>query len=1040
MQKRLTVTIFDSKALKFEHPEIKKIEKNITNKEIIPRKDSENKDHEIKLFGFLKNQRRNSLTTLNPMDELIEIISKDLKSIQNKNYNEDIYLANSLIENSKDNFINGRKIKLVEIIFYILKKNQKSENDKFILKLYFLKFEKLMSLLLPLKVNLNDMLVKLVCQIKCEKRSKNTILFKSGDIGEKLYILLKGNVGILITKEKNIECTPLEFIKYLILLHLYQENTLLYESINKNKAIINFDEKRIICMLHIFKFYYFLKENNRLNKSYNSIYDFILNEQKINIYIFNKFNYQPILSLDLLGYERSTIDQLYSFYSRKIKDISRSLRFGLTGSALLANFIKKQINPILLNKPQTQSELLNHLKLYDEGKKKFKNEEEYFQKISFINEISYNKILLTNVEKYIERLESNTLLEIIKEDTRNNVSNDDLISEQNEKYKIFEYYEINQLFDGNIFGELALSDPNNRRTATVITKEDCYFGTLIKQVYDQSLRSAQEKLRLRNILFFTRGPIFKGISSNIFLNKFFYTLKKKSYKKGDIIFKKGEKRNNIIFVEKGELEISGNMTLYELTKLINKLGGILDDKYLNYLCNNYYQLNKYYFSFVQNIKFCVLKDKEIIGLDDLTIDDLNIFDCKCVSTDKTEIYEMDYITFIEAKKNSLVNNNIVEFVNMKRKFIIKMLLQQRNSLISYEINKIKKNHLKIKNLIDNKSQNNNMIKSLYLPITKNVKFYNKKIILSNKKKKGGEDIILLTTKNSKSLKKLEKNEKSKNLNTLSTRDIDYEKNNSNLNRLNNIQKFNLSSRNSRNSSKILSTIKSDKSKENKMKNKNNKNLKIKKSFFNRKITLYDNNSYLIKSAQLTNSNMCVNDNLIYYNKNCKPYIKEINHSRTRKKLIPFLSYSNSKKVKGVITPLILKEYQKKFPELRNDIKISNFYIENQNIFESLLYKEDKKGLNQKKEREKSKKKSNKGILYDKKVIYSYISKEKERNNDKNISNENSTIKNKANQTDTNFYKSKKVYKYKAAGIIDFLCLDNWEEKEHFQKNFFSSQN
>ena len=138
MQKRLTVTIFDSKALKFEHPDIKKIEKNISNKELIPKKDSENKNPEIKLFGFLKNQRRNSLTTLNPMDELIEIISKDLKSIQNKNYNEDIYLANSLIENSKDNFINGRKIKLVEIIFYILKKNQKSENDILILKLYFI--------------------------------------------------------------------------------------------------------------------------------------------------------------------------------------------------------------------------------------------------------------------------------------------------------------------------------------------------------------------------------------------------------------------------------------------------------------------------------------------------------------------------------------------------------------------------------------------------------------------------------------------------------------------------------------------------------------------------------------------------------------------------------------------------------------------------------------------------------------------------------------------------------------------------------------
>ena len=153
---------------------------------------------------------------------------------------------------------------------------------------------------------------------------------------------------------------------------------------------MNIDEKALLCLLHIFKFFNFLKENNRLNKSYESVYDFIQGENKINEFIQKKFNYSPIMSLDTLNYERTTIIQLYLFYERKIKDIKKNLRFGLSGSALIATFIKRQLKTSLANKPQTQEELINYLKPYDEGKKRFKNEEEYFQKISYINEISFS--------------------------------------------------------------------------------------------------------------------------------------------------------------------------------------------------------------------------------------------------------------------------------------------------------------------------------------------------------------------------------------------------------------------------------------------------------------------------------------------------------------------------------------------------------------------------------------------------------------------------------------------------------------------------
>ena len=1023
----MTMSVPDSKLLQFQNKELKDIGKNLimTHEDKLLNIKKAKKENTFRVFGFLKPQKRGSVTSLTPLDEIVDGIGKELKSIRTKDKKDEYFLANFLIEKLSEHFINGKKIQLVEIIFHILKKNQKNENEINILKLYFLKMEKLISLLIPLKINIFDMLVKLVCQIKCEKKSKNMILFKAGDIGEKLYILLKGNVGILITKEKTLECTPLEFIKYLILLHLYQEENLFNEAISKNKGTLNIDEKAFLCLLHVFKFYNFLKENNRLHKYYQSIYDFIQGEHKINAYIHKKFNYSPLMSLDNLNYERTTIDQLYLFYARKIKEIKKNLRFGLTGSALIATFIKRQIKPSINTKPQTQEELLNFLKPYDEGRKKFKSEEEYFQKISSINEISLNKILTTSEEKYIERLDSDTLYESIKEDTNNYIEDFDLIAEQNEKFKVFIYYEINQLFAGSIFGELALSDPNSKRTATIVTKEDCYFGTIIKQVYDLSLRAAQEKSRLRNVLFFTRGPIFNGISNNIFLNKFFYTFKKCTYKKGDILFRKGEPRKSIIFVIKGELELSRYMTLYDITKLINLLGGVLDDKYLTFLCNTYYQINQYYYNYKQNIKCCVLKDKEIIGLDDLTLDDTNIFTCKCVSTEKTELYEIDYNTFKEAKKYSKIRDNIMDFVNSKRSLFIKILLKQRNALISNELNKIKKAQLLQQNTMNVHSSSKKSSRNIFLPITKNEKFSEKKIIFSySQKTKRGDGFIILRNKNSKNLQKLEK---SKIFNTFSMREVDYEKNI--LNRMN-IKNFTLSVKdnNTNNNSKLLSSIRSYKTKENsfKIKNRNHMNLQIKKTVFNRNTTLSGNENQSNNSTQVTPSN-----NFISFNKTTRPFISKIYHSRTRKKLIPFFSYSNSKKIKGEITPLIFKEYQKKFPELRNNIYVNNFYIENQKIFDSLLSNDNKYNLNCVSKTDRNKSKNEKETTVENKLINSYNSKDNEKNN----SNDNGI--NKGNQTENHFFKRKKQVIYKPAGIIDFLCLDNWEEKEHFQKNFLS---
>ena len=69
---------------------------------------------------------------------------------------------------------------------------------------------------------------KLVGRLKYDKKLKDNILFKEGDKGDKFYIILKGEVGILIKQERAINCTPMEYFKYLMVLYLYQERSMLY--------------------------------------------------------------------------------------------------------------------------------------------------------------------------------------------------------------------------------------------------------------------------------------------------------------------------------------------------------------------------------------------------------------------------------------------------------------------------------------------------------------------------------------------------------------------------------------------------------------------------------------------------------------------------------------------------------------------------------------------------------------------------------------------------------------------------------------------
>ena len=196
-----------------------------------------------------------------------------------------------------------------------------------------------------------------------------------------------------------------------------------------------------------------------------------------------------------------------------------------------------------------------------------------FNKIYEIKEISKEKIYNSSKEDYIQRLDFNSIIRDINKDYYLFGNKTLRLKEKRENVKYLNYFDVNIIKEGEIFGELALDNLNKKRTATIITKEICYLAVLDKKIYESYLKMAQTKTRVRNVLFFTEGPIFRGFPLNIFLNEYFYSFKKIFFPEGKQIFSTGEKRTKIYFIEKGEFEFGINITLNEIGKIMDKKDG-----------------------------------------------------------------------------------------------------------------------------------------------------------------------------------------------------------------------------------------------------------------------------------------------------------------------------------------------------------------------------------------------------------------------------------------------------------------------------------
>ena len=290
--------------------------------------------------------------------------------------------------------------------------------------------------------------------------------------------------------------------------------------------------------------------------------------------------------------------------------------------------------------------------------------------------------------------------------------------------KIFSYIKVATLGNGCLFGEMALTDANSLRKATIITTSDCDFSVLNKKTFNNCIRLGAQK-HLKEILqFFIELPIFRGIPEGVFYHKYYTNFTKVTVLKGKNIINQGEIPHNITLLQSGQYGVTTQMSLYDLTRLIfhyskyfNNNTDIINDmknkknkkenksnitrmndiknqnKLLiqnivkikneeNFLLNDNIKFKKFYFSH-QNIRISEISCPDVI-INEEYIDENGLFAFSIeAKSPENVIYTLNNKFYYDLqKKNISVKINQDYLLSKKMNLMIQRLLIIRNSMIS----------------------------------------------------------------------------------------------------------------------------------------------------------------------------------------------------------------------------------------------------------------------------------------------------------------------------------------------------------------------
>ena len=582
----------------------------------------------------------------------------------------------------------------------------------------------------------------------------NRLIMKYGDEGDKFYIILSGTVAVLIPIKIKVLLSANEYSRYIALLLLYKEYQIAKQVLKENSSVhvLDIPDFRYIAKFNS-KNIFFNDEENIKRKTTRGINKNISRSNLRNFTdihgIFNKhpnnLNYNSKLDkLYEYKYEQERINEAYSkmdSFIDKFLTIEEKKLYYKSSKMTSRKSIEFDEGDIT-----TSQEYINRISDY-KGFINFSNDDNYdfFSKLRMFNNInisaSEKNMKLNQSQKNLKIYDiKNLISNNMSNEKKTNIENDYKLNLNKKEVSIYEYQKVTELTTGDMFGDVALSNPLAKRTASIITITNCHFGCLNEKIYRESLKEMKERSRKTLINYISQIKILNNIPSKTLDSKYFNYFALKYAKRDELLLKVNEPNPNILFVIDGTYEISFVGKLNDIYTMLNEYKSIFSE-----ITDKKYTLNPEIIRKIENLNEQKRKISKIYGesinkeleYKIFLVNPPNIFglketekfcskgennyysflNIKCVSkgqylsVDKTIFYKQIYSNEIFVKEETKMFNK--EFVEN----IIKRLFNILYSKIwSFFMNE----NMKIRKLIMKGNSNE-------LGINLNAKFFQKKV-------------------------------------------------------------------------------------------------------------------------------------------------------------------------------------------------------------------------------------------------------------------------------------------------------------------------
>ena len=424
-------------------------------------------------------------------------------------------------------------------------------------------------------------------------------------------------------------------------------------------------------------------------------------------------DFDPIPLLKEISNDLQCEEYPKNSFVMKVGEIGKKFYISLSG--FVSILVPKNYNVIM-----TKNQYINHLRTLNKFNEKYLLEKTFFINIGNFPDLILENILQDKKKKKKKKKKNkkninyygNNELEEIKEEKKEeqfsdivknlieeNNKNDNIENEKNEKeeeikftlesylkiingeyieqknntiptYEInlLGYFKVTNLNQGSCFGEYALINDNNKRTASIFVNENSIFGILRVDSYKISLKNIQEYNKKIDVEFIFSSQLFNQITIFYFTQNYWNFFIKRKIQKDDFIFNQGKNRDEIYFLEEGEFLLYINKLTVKKTNLyLSQIGNFEFEK------NEFDDIGKEI-----NVNLSYAKKGDILGLNDIIYQNKFICSCICISK-KATFFSINFNIFI-----NICKNYPKVFENWKKMDIDKRILMiQRLNNIKY---------------------------------------------------------------------------------------------------------------------------------------------------------------------------------------------------------------------------------------------------------------------------------------------------------------------------------------------------------------------